>query len=66
MNSFLLFVALVIFIMVVIANIYILVYFQHEDDKNLAIFPKIVVVRPSSHLCLAHTLLIKHLIRYPA
>lgn len=57
MNSFLLFVALVIFIMVVIANIYILVYFQHEDDKNLAIFPKIVVVSGLTLACVAVLLL---------
>lgn len=28
-----------------IANVYILVYFQHDDDKNTAYFPKILVVR---------------------
>lgn len=28
-----------------LANVYILVYFQHDDDKNTAYFPKFLVVR---------------------
>ena len=43
-NPVLIIIAVVFFILLIVANLYILVYFQHEEDKNTAIFPKILVV----------------------
>eukprot|EP00003_Mantamonas_plastica_P023177 TRINITY_DN410_c0_g1_i2.p1 TRINITY_DN410_c0_g1~~TRINITY_DN410_c0_g1_i2.p1 ORF type:complete len:484 (-),score=140.39 TRINITY_DN410_c0_g1_i2:44-1495(-) len=35
---------IIMFVLIVISCIYVLVYFQHEEDKNEAYFPKVVVV----------------------
>lgn len=43
-NVFLIIIGIVMIAALVAANLYILVYFQHVEDKNTAIFPKIVVV----------------------
>eukprot|EP00732_Lithocolla_globosa_P003537 Lithocolla_globosa_v1_NODE_2878_length_1838_cov_4.805384.p1 type:complete len:511 gc:universal NODE_2878_length_1838_cov_4.805384:279-1811(+) len=34
----------VLFLMLIAASIYFVVYFQHPDDKNVAWFPKVVVI----------------------
>lgn len=44
-NPVLIIVAVVFLILMAVANLYILVHFQHEEDKNTAIFPKVIVVR---------------------
>eukprot|EP00002_Diphylleia_rotans_P018589 TRINITY_DN359_c0_g2_i2.p1 TRINITY_DN359_c0_g2~~TRINITY_DN359_c0_g2_i2.p1 ORF type:complete len:479 (-),score=124.77 TRINITY_DN359_c0_g2_i2:1308-2744(-) len=44
LNWFLIIIAICITVLVLVANVYFLVYFQHEEDKNTAWFPKIVVV----------------------
>jgi len=44
-NWFLIIVAIVCSVLVTIINVYILVHFQHPEDRNQAWFPKIVVVR---------------------
>lgn len=41
---FLILIIIVIAVMLLISNVYILVYFQHEDDKNTAYFPKALVI----------------------
>eukprot|EP01118_Nematostelium_gracile_P010170 TRINITY_DN3485_c0_g1_i1.p1 TRINITY_DN3485_c0_g1~~TRINITY_DN3485_c0_g1_i1.p1 ORF type:complete len:488 (-),score=119.73 TRINITY_DN3485_c0_g1_i1:108-1571(-) len=51
-NGFLIAVAVVVPIVIVAVNLYILVYFQHEEDKNTAIFPKIVVITGLTLTCL--------------
>lgn len=43
-NVFLIIIGVIIFLALIAANFYILVYFQHEEDKNTAIFPKIAVI----------------------
>jgi LMBR1 domain-containing protein 1 len=43
-NVVLIIVAVVFLALLALANFYILVYFQHEEDKNTAIFPKVVVI----------------------
>ncbi len=43
-NWFLIFAAVVVGVLVIIANIYILIEYQHPEDKNQAWIPKIVVV----------------------
>ncbi|KAF4316909.1 hypothetical protein BBO99_00008267 [Phytophthora kernoviae] len=43
-DLFLLAVVIIIAVALVICNVYILVYFQHDDDKNTAYFPKALVV----------------------
>ncbi|KAE8950768.1 hypothetical protein PR002_g33172, partial [Phytophthora rubi] len=43
-DLFLLAVVVIIAVALLICNIYILVYFQHDDDKNTAYFPKALVV----------------------
>lgn len=48
----------VIVVMVVallLGNIYVLVYFQHDDDKNTAYFPKLLVVRMHTSGSVAHS-----------
>jgi LMBR1 domain-containing protein 1 len=45
-DLFLLAVVIIIAVALLICNVYILVYFQHDDDKNTAYFPKALVVRP--------------------
>lgn len=42
-NWFLIIIVLVISIVVFLANIYIVVFYQHPDDKNQAWLPKFVV-----------------------
>ena len=44
-NVLLCIIAAVMFVAIVAANIYVLIYFQHEEDKNTAWFPKIITVR---------------------
>lgn len=43
-NWYLIIVIIIMIIAIVVANFYILVYFTHPEDKNTAIFPKIVTV----------------------
>lgn len=43
-DLFLLAVVIIIAVALLICNVYILVYFQHDDDKNTAYFPKALVV----------------------
>lgn len=45
LNLFLLAVIIIIAVALLICNVYILIYFQHDDDKNTAYFPKALVVR---------------------
>ena len=47
-NWFLILVACVCAVVVVAINVYILVHFQHPEDRNQAWWPKIVVVRARS------------------
>ena len=47
-NWFLILVACVCTVVVVAINVYILVHFQHPEDRNQAWWPKIVVVRARS------------------
>ncbi len=57
-SAWLVIVAVVIVAVCIAANFYLLVYFQHPQDKNVAWFPKIIVVR-FSHICrfiLRHTI----------
>ena len=44
MNWFLIIVAIVMTVMLMIGSLYVLVYFQAEEDKNTAWAPKIAVV----------------------
>lgn len=43
-NLALLIVAIVVCVIVLLVNFYLLVNYQHPDDKNQAYFPKVVVV----------------------
>ena len=43
-DIFLLIVTVVAFFILFVISVYLLVYYQHPDDKNEAWFPKIVVV----------------------
>ncbi|KAN0021958.1 hypothetical protein ACTFIU_004104 [Dictyostelium citrinum] len=43
-NIFLIIVAVVIPALVILASLYLIAYFQHPDDKNVAYFPKIIVI----------------------
>lgn len=43
-NAWLVVVAVIISLAIVAASIYLLVYFSHPEDKNVAWFPKIVVI----------------------
>ncbi|KAF1318281.1 Lmbr1-like membrane protein, partial [Globisporangium splendens] len=45
---FLIVIIVVMTIALLIGNVYILVYFQHDDDKNTAYFPKAIVANNSS------------------
>jgi hypothetical protein len=44
-NPVLIIIAIVMIGLIILASVYGLVYFQSEEDKNTAWFPKIVVVR---------------------
>lgn len=44
-NWFLIIVAIVCTVVVTMINVYILVHFQHPEDRNQAWFPKLLVVR---------------------
>ena len=44
MDIALIVIAVVLSVLVLVVNIYILIHFQHPDDRNQAWFPKIVVV----------------------
>jgi len=50
-NVFLIIIGVVMLAAIIAANFYILVYFQHEEDKNTAIFPKIVTVAGLTLTC---------------
>jgi len=50
-NVFLCVIAAVMFVAIVAANIYILVYFSSEEDRNTAIFPKIITVVAFTLIC---------------
>ncbi|EGC35822.1 hypothetical protein DICPUDRAFT_54958 [Dictyostelium purpureum] len=43
-NIFLIIVAVVIPALVALGGLYLIVYFQHPDDKNVAYFPKVIVI----------------------
>ncbi|KYR01427.1 hypothetical protein DLAC_01911 [Tieghemostelium lacteum] len=43
-NVFMIIVAIVVAALVVLGSIYLIAYFQHPDDKNVAWLPKIIVV----------------------
>jgi len=43
-DPFLVFVIVVITLVLLVVNLYVLVFFQHPDDKNTAFFPKVLVV----------------------
>jgi len=43
-NVILVIISIVMFVAIAVASLYVLVYFQHEADRNTAIFPKILVV----------------------
>ena len=43
-NIALIIISIVVFCLLIAISIYIVFYFQHEEDKNVAYFPKIVVV----------------------
>lgn len=44
-SVFLIILAVIISVLVVVINIYVLINYQHPDDRNQAYFPKFVVVR---------------------
>ena len=46
-NGVLIGLSVVFAVLIIIASIYFLVYFQHPDDKLVAWFPKFMVVRLS-------------------
>jgi len=52
MEWFLIIVVIVVTVMVMLGSLYVLVYFQAEEDKNTAIAPKIAVVVGLSLSCL--------------
>jgi LMBR1 domain-containing protein 1 len=52
MEWFLIIVVIVVTVMVMLGSLYVLVYFQAEEDKNTAIAPKIAVVLGLSLSCL--------------
>jgi LMBR1 domain-containing protein 1 len=41
---FLIIIIIIMVVMLLIANVYILVHFQHDDDKNTAYFPKFLII----------------------
>ncbi|KAM9979046.1 hypothetical protein ACTFIZ_000380 [Dictyostelium cf. discoideum] len=43
-NIFLIIVAVVIPALVALGSLYLIAYFQHPDDKNVAYFPKVIVI----------------------
>lgn len=43
-NVILVIISIVMFVAIAVASFYVLVYFQHEADRNTAIFPKVLVV----------------------
>jgi len=43
-NVFMIIVSVVVCVLVILASLYLIVYFQHPDDKNLAYFPKVIVI----------------------
>ena len=44
-NWFLILVAIIASVVLVAINVYVLIHFQHPEDRNQAWFPKLVVVR---------------------
>lgn len=44
-SVFLVILAVIVSVLVVVVNIYVLINYQHPDDRNQAYFPKFVVVR---------------------
>ena len=57
MEAFIIITASVVPIMILIASLYVLVYFQSEEDKNVAYAPKIAFVLGLSLACLSVLLL---------
>ena len=53
-NPFLIVVAVILSVAILIGSFYILVYFQHPEDKNVAWGPKIVVVCFPSSISFLH------------
>ncbi|EFA76425.1 LMBR1-like conserved region-containing protein [Heterostelium album PN500] len=43
-NIFMIIVCVAITVLIMLASLYLIVYFQHPDDKNVAYFPKIIVI----------------------
>jgi LMBR1 domain-containing protein 1 len=43
-DVFLILVTVVAFVILFVISLYMLVYYQHPDDKNDAYFPKVVVI----------------------
>lgn len=41
---FLIIVTVIVFVMLLVSSLYILIYYQHPDDRNDAYLPKAVVV----------------------
>jgi len=51
MNPYLIIVTVILCLLIIAGSIYILVYFQHPEDKNVAWFPKIIVILGLSLSC---------------
>lgn len=43
-NYFLIVIAIVVTILIFLINVYIIIYFQHPDDRTQAYFPKFVIL----------------------
>jgi len=52
-NVVLCIVVAILVLLIIAMNIYILVYFQNEEDKNTAIFPKIITVFTFTIICIS-------------
>eukprot|EP01112_Ceratiomyxa_fruticulosa_P023012 TRINITY_DN862_c0_g1_i2.p1 TRINITY_DN862_c0_g1~~TRINITY_DN862_c0_g1_i2.p1 ORF type:complete len:529 (+),score=73.80 TRINITY_DN862_c0_g1_i2:255-1841(+) len=52
-NIYLIIVAVILVLAIVAGSIYILVYFQHPEDKNTAYFPKIIVILSLTLACIS-------------
>ncbi|KAL1508346.1 hypothetical protein AB1Y20_004456 [Prymnesium parvum] len=52
MNVFMLIVCIVMTVMILLGSFYFLVYFSSEEDRNVAYFPKVIVVLGLTLVCL--------------